>query len=157
MSCLVNLSSLGSLVFLKIWHDNSGQGRAASWFLKFIIVHDLQTRERFYFICNNWLALDKSDGRIERLLPVATNYQKKQVKYLIEKQTKEKMSDNHLWFSIVARPIQSSFSRTDRLTCAFVLLCLAMLMNIMYYGMASSSTGNQLVIGPFSLSQAQVK
>ena len=66
------------------------------------------------------------------------------------------MSDGHLWFSIVARPTSSSFSRTDRLTCAFVLLCLTMLMNIMYYGMASASTGNQLVIGPFSLSQSQI-
>lgn len=142
---------------MRIWHDNSGPGRTASWFLKFIIVHDLQTREKFYFICNDWLAVDKSDGLIERILPVATNKQKTDLTYLLEKQTKQRLSDGHLWFSIVARPPESAFSRTDRLTCAFVLLCLAMFMNIMYYGVASSSPSkNDLNIGPFSLSQTQV-
>lgn len=150
-------SPLGALSYLRVWHDNSGLGRKASWFLKFIIVHDLQNREKFYFICNNWLGVDKSDGLIDRILFLATKKEKTDLSYLMEKQTKEKLSDGHLWFSIVARPPQSSFSRTDRLTCAFVLLCLTMLMNIMYYGMGSSSSStNQIVIGPFSLSQTQV-
>lgn len=148
--------SLGDLIFLRIWHDHSGKGRHASWFLKFVIAHDLQTREKFYFICNNWLALDKSDGQIDRILPVATSKQKTDLTYLMEKQTKQRLSDGHLWVSIAARPSESAFSRTDRLTCAFVLLCLTMLMNIMYYGMATGSDTNSLVVGPFSLSQTQV-
>ena len=56
---------------MKIWHDNSGKGDDASWFLKFIIIHDLQTREKFYFICQDWLGVEKSDGKIERELFVA--------------------------------------------------------------------------------------
>jgi len=55
---------------LKVCHDSSGQGNMASWFLKFIIVHDLQTREKYYFICNKWLAIDKEDCPINVLLPV---------------------------------------------------------------------------------------
>ena len=140
---------------MKIWHDNSG-GSSAAWFLKFIIVHDLQTREKFYFICNKWLSVDDDDCVIDRTLPAAGSKQKTELKYLIEKQTKEKMSDGHLWFSILARPPLSSFTRTDRLTCCIVLLFLTMLMNIMYYEQDKSVNTGALQIGPFSLTQAQV-
>ena len=76
--------SLGQLTYLRIWHDNSASVvTKSSWFLKLAILHDLQTREKFYFICNDWLALDQSDGQIERLLPVATQQQRTEMKYLI--------------------------------------------------------------------------
>jgi hypothetical protein len=141
---------------LKIWHDNSGKGSKASWFLKFIILHDLQTREKFYFICNKWLSLEHDDGKIDRLLPVCGEKQKTQLKYLIEKQYKDKMRDGHLWFSVFARPTFSSFSRADRLTCCFVLMYLTMLMNIMYYEQDKTVNTGSLQLGPFSISQSQI-
>lgn len=145
------------LRYIRVWHDNSGSGGNAGWYLKFIIVHDLQTRSKYYFVCEDWLALDKSDGSIDRILPVATKNQKMELTYLMEKQTKQKMSEGHLWFSIWARPSTSPFNRTDRLTCAYVLLCITMLVNIMYYEQAKSSGDtNELVIGPLSVSQTQV-
>jgi polycystin 1L2 len=52
---------LGNLSYIRIWHDNTGSGDDASWFLKYVIVHDVQTRERFYFVCNKWLAVEKDD------------------------------------------------------------------------------------------------
>ena len=136
---------------IKIWHDNSGRTpNDASWYLKHIIIHDLQTREYFYFICNQWLALDKGDGLIERNLMVATERDKKRFKYLLSKETKNKLKDDHLWFSVFTRPVQSSFTRLDRLTCCFVLLSISMLMNILYYGMQSSSQSQDgLKIGSY--------
>lgn len=38
--------TLGDLTFINIWHDNSGKGNDASWFLNKIIVEDLQTKKR---------------------------------------------------------------------------------------------------------------
>ncbi len=142
---------LGSLNYLRVWHDNSGKGKMASWFLKYIIVHDLQTREKFYFLCQNWLAVEKDDGLIDRVLFVACEKEKTQIKYLIKKHAKQNMSDRHLWFSIFARPVHSSFTRLDRLTCAFVLLFLTMLVNILYYGSVSESNTDGLHLGPFNL------
>jgi hypothetical protein len=55
---------LGTLNYIRIWHDNTGQGNSASWFLKYIIIRDLQTMEKFYFICQKWLAVEKNDGRV---------------------------------------------------------------------------------------------
>jgi hypothetical protein len=148
---------IGNLTYLRVWHDNSGKGnRKASWYLKYAIVHDLQTREKNYFICEKWLALDKEDGAIDRLLPVCGEAQKTQFKYLLSKQAKQKLSDGHLWFSIFARPAQSSFTRLDRLTCCFVLLCMTMLMNILYYGIDKSSNPGGLKVGPLNLTPEQV-
>ena len=67
------LSSIGRLNFLHNSHDNSGKG----WFLKFAIVHDLQTREENYFIYEKWLALDKGDECINTVIPVSGDKQKK--------------------------------------------------------------------------------
>jgi polycystin 1L2 len=156
---LVLNKPLGSLSSIRIWHDNSGR-KSPSWYLKQIIVHDLQTREKSYFLCDKWLALDKGDGLVDRLLPVSLSEQKNKFAYLFQKQTKHKLSDGHLWFSVFARPVQSAFNRLDRLTCCFVLLSITMLMNILYYGLSgsSSSNSNGLKIGPsINITPEQVK
>lgn len=58
--------SLGPLNHIHIWHDNSGADGSASWFLKSIVVRDLQTKEISYFICQRWLAVDEDDGKVTR-------------------------------------------------------------------------------------------
>jgi hypothetical protein len=121
-----------------------------------VVIKDLQTNAKYYFINEKWLAIDKQDGQIERLIPACGNEQKKEFKYLLSSQTKQNLSDNHLWFSIFARPAYSSFSRLDRLTCCFVLLVMSMLLNILYYGLDKSSQADGLRIGPFYLTPQQV-
>jgi hypothetical protein len=37
---------LGSLTYLRIWHDNSGKGSTKSWYLNLVDVVDLQTNEK---------------------------------------------------------------------------------------------------------------
>ena len=61
---------LGALNYLHLWHDNSGRGSAASWFVKSIIVRDLQTSVKSHFICQRWLAVEEGDG----LVSVLTNF-----------------------------------------------------------------------------------
>lgn len=156
-SFILGLSKpLGNLNYVRVWHDNSGLGNMASWYLKFFIIHDLQTRDKYYFLCDKWLALEKGDGVIDRILPVAGEKQKTEVKYLIKKQAKQNMRDGHLWFSVFARPVQSTFTRLDRVTCCFVLLCISMLMNILYYGMETSANPSGLDMGPFKLTTEQI-
>jgi len=109
----------------------------------------LQTREKTYFICEKWFAVDKDDFKIERDLFPSLDEEKRKYKYLLAKQAKHKLSDEHLWFSIFARPVQSSFTRLDRLTCCFVLLSISMVMNIMYYGVDTSSSSDGIRIGTY--------
>jgi hypothetical protein len=52
------------LNYIRVWHDNSGNGASASWFLKYIIVRDLQTMDKSHFICQRWFAVEKDDGAV---------------------------------------------------------------------------------------------
>jgi hypothetical protein len=38
---------LGPLLYLRVWHDNSGEKEKASWFLNMINIMDLQTGEKY--------------------------------------------------------------------------------------------------------------
>jgi hypothetical protein len=49
---------------MRVWHDNSGLGNRASWFLKYIVVRDLQTMEKNHFISQQWFAVEKDDGAV---------------------------------------------------------------------------------------------
>ena len=121
------------------------------------MVHDLQTRAKSHFLCDKWLAVEKGDGIIDRVLPVAGESQKTQIAYLALKQTKHKISDGHLWFSIFIKPVYSTFTRIERVTACYVLLYVSMLMNIMYYGVAEQSKDQGgLVIGPLVITVEQV-
>lgn len=62
---MFNIRSLGRLNYMRIWHDNSGFGSRASWFLKYIIVRDLQTMETSHFISQQWFAVEKDDGLVK--------------------------------------------------------------------------------------------
>lgn len=47
-----------------MWHDNTGKGSLSSWFLKYIIIRDLQTMEKFHFISQRWFAVEKDNGKV---------------------------------------------------------------------------------------------
>jgi polycystin 1L2 len=136
------IEPLNELLWIKIWHDNSGKNEMASWYLKHVIVHDLKTREKDYFICEKWLAVEKDNGKIERLLPKSGEAQKLELKYLAKEQTKKNLTDGYLWFSIFSRPLQSTFTRKDRTTNCFVLLFLIVLTSTMFYTFKSSSSSS---------------
>ncbi|CAF1578897.1 unnamed protein product [Adineta ricciae] len=106
--------SLGLLNCLHIWHDNSGKDSFASWFLKYIIVRDLQTMKMSYFICQRWFAVEKDDEKIERVFPVASEKEKKEFSYILSKKTFHSLSDGHLRFSIFARP------PSNRISCIMI-------------------------------------
>ncbi|GCC27688.1 hypothetical protein chiPu_0006114 [Chiloscyllium punctatum] len=54
--------------------------------------------------------------------------------------TSESFTDQHIWFSIFARPPRSSFTRVQRVSCCFSLLLCTMLTNIMFWGTADNGT-----------------
>ena len=54
--------SLNKFNTRRLWHDNSGT--SPSWFVNYIVVRDLQRDEKFYFVCQRWLAADKEDGKV---------------------------------------------------------------------------------------------
>lgn len=124
----------------------------ASWYLKYIMIHDLQTREKFYFGSNNWLAVERSDGKIDRTLAVAGARQVQHIKNSAD----NSMANTHLWLSIFSRPLYSPVTRVDRVACCFLMIYIFMLASILYYGVSNSANKGGLEFGPFNFNTDQV-
>ena len=123
--------SLGNLNYIRIWHDNSGRDKYASWYLSALIIIDLQTGQRTEFSCNRWLAVEKEDGAIERVVQASGARSCQEM--LIHTAGKQIM-ENHVWFSIFFKSHRSRYSRKERTSTAFALLFLAMLADAVWYG-----------------------
>ncbi|XP_070569906.1 polycystin-1-like protein 2 [Ptychodera flava] len=144
--------SLGDLKSVHVWHDNSGKGQRASWYLSKMIIHDVQTKEAFYFLCERWLAVEKDDGLTNRLLDVASNGDIVKFNRLFSARARKDLTDGHIWFSVIARPSRSNFTRVQRLTCCLSLLYTTMIANCMWFkGEDEETTGYVVRIGPFSV------
>ena len=77
--------------------------------------------------------------------------------HLFSAKGKKGLTDDHVWFSVFARPPHSRFTRIQRLSCCMCILFTAMLANAMFYGTVdTSNTANSITIGPLSLSGQQV-
>ncbi|XP_043195453.1 polycystic kidney disease protein 1-like 2 [Amphibalanus amphitrite] len=148
---------LGDLKYLRIWHDNSGKGRFASWYLQYILVRNVQTGEMTTFVCNEWLAVEYDDGLIDRLIPVAGKEQMRDFATVFPHQSQQSLSDGHLWFSVFLRPPRSRFTRMQRVSCCFALLFLSMMVNAMWYErVPSKPSAGSIKFGPLSLSPEQI-
>ncbi|XP_065681237.1 uncharacterized protein LOC105847748 isoform X2 [Hydra vulgaris] len=146
-------SSLGDLDYIRLWHDNSGGG----WYLRNIVIIDLQTEKKFFFIGHCWVAVDRGSCMLECLLPVASDLETSNFNYIFITKASNDLSDNHLWFSIFARPPKSNFTRCQRLSVAVSLLMTSMVASTMFYGQippANPATENK--VGSFSFTWAQV-
>jgi len=49
---------------MRVWHDNSGRGKFGSWYLNYVVVRDVQTKQSYHFIVNQWLAVEEDDGQV---------------------------------------------------------------------------------------------
>ncbi|XP_078607411.1 polycystin-1-like protein 2 isoform X2 [Branchiostoma floridae x Branchiostoma japonicum] len=127
---------MGPLNYIHVWHDNSGDD--PSWFLNKIIVTDVYTERKYYFLCNKWFAVEEGDGKVERVFPVASDRELKRFKTIFSSKTGTGFRDDHLWFSVLGRPAYSTFSRVQRISCCLSLLLCTMLANIMFFGTGDS-------------------
>lgn len=94
---------------------------------------------------------------IERTLTPATKEELTNFGLLFSTEARKNLTDNHLWFSVVARPPKSTFTRVQRLSCCLSVILTTMLANAMFYQVGDeSSTGTSIHVGPFSFSIKQI-
>nr|XP_018672665.1 uncharacterized protein LOC100182818 [Ciona intestinalis] len=150
--------SLGALSYVRVFHNNTGKGSYASWYLDHVSVCDMQTNKNSLFFCDDWLAVDESDGSIDRVLPVAGKQQISNFKHLFASSTRKDFSDGHLWFSLISRPTKSRFNRVQRLSSGLAVLLSTMLASAMFFGRDETDGGQQgrLEIGPISFTIQQL-
>ena len=124
--------TFGTIQFLEIRHDNSG--RSPSWFLRHIFIIKQNTGEKFTFICNRWFGLAEDDGKIERIVPAASEDDLKSFSYSFNVKSSKNLAEGHIWLSVVMKSPKDSFTRVQRSTCCLTLLLSSMLVNAMFYG-----------------------
>ena len=146
--------SLGSLFKINVWHDNSGD--SPSWFLLEIVVEDVQTKEKWQFIANQWLAVEKGDGAIEVELRAASNDELLEFKNVLHSRAQIAVGDSHLWVSIFTKPPHNQFTRCQRLSCCMSIIFCAMVTGAMFYRFGVKAT-DVFHIGPLKMSWTEIK
>ncbi|KAL5017875.1 hypothetical protein ScPMuIL_003597 [Solemya velum] len=141
---------LGNLTHIRIWHDNMGDN--PSWYLSRIQIRDLQTENKSYFVCEQWLSLDDDDGMIDRVVPIASREELVSFNFLFWMQAKTNLTDSHIWFSVFNRPARSNFTRVQRLTCCLSLLYCSMLASIAWYKTEEGTSAQVFKLGSFMFS-----
>ncbi|CAH1263346.1 PKD1L3 [Branchiostoma lanceolatum] len=140
--------SLGDLTNIHVWHDSSGQGGGASWFLDRLVVEDLQSNVRYVFFCQRWLAVEMEDGKVDRFLSAAGRDELTNFSSVFQTKTRQDISDGHLWFSVASRPTRSHFSRVQRASCCLSLVFLTMIANAMFFRTDDSVKQQVYRLGP---------
>lgn len=145
--------SLGDLNHIRIWHDNFGDHPA--WFLRQVVIRHIQTDTKWHFVCNKWLALEKGDGKIDRILYVSTEKEINGFRNKFCSRAATGLGDGHLWLSVVTRPPASPFTRVQRATCCLCVLLTAMVANAMFYQFGEESK-DSFKLGPLIVSVKQI-
>ncbi|CAL8240515.1 unnamed protein product [Merluccius merluccius] len=146
--------SLGRLQTVRLWHNNAGSD--PGWYVNKVVVKDLQTEQKWHFLCNRWLAVDVGDCTLDVVFPVATEMDLKRFSHLFYSKTFAGFSDGHLWFSVVSRPPSSPFTRVQRVSCCFSLLLCTMLTSIMFYGVPQDPSEQVMDLGNIEFTWQQV-
>ncbi|OWK61648.1 Polycystic kidney disease protein 1-like 2 [Lonchura striata] len=136
---------LGELQSIRLWHDNSGD--SPSWYVNRVLVHDLAWDQKWYFLCNSWLAIDIGECVLDKVFPVATEKDMKQFSNLFFMETSKGFQDGHIWYSVFSRSPRSSFTRAQRVSCCFSLLLCTMLTSIMFWGVPKDPAEQKMDLG----------
>ncbi|KAK7913117.1 hypothetical protein WMY93_013328 [Mugilogobius chulae] len=154
MFLLTTHFSLGDLLSIRLWHDNSGAYPA--WYVNKVMVQDLETGQKWHFLCNSWLAIDVGECTLDKIFPVATEMDLKKFSNLFFMKTAKDFRDGHIWFSVISRPPCSTFTRVQRVSCCFSLLLCTMLTSIMFWGIPTDPSEQTMDLGHIEFTWQQV-
>ncbi|NXA11711.1 PK1L2 protein, partial [Sapayoa aenigma] len=145
---------LGELQSIRLWHDNSGD--SPSWYVNRVLVQDLAWDQKWYFLCNSWLAVDIGECVLDKVFPVATEQDMKQFSNLFFMKTSKGFQDGHVWYSVFSRSPRSSFTRAQRVSCCFSLLLCTMLTSIMFWGVPKDPAEQKMDLGKIEFTWQEV-
>ena len=123
-----------------------------------MIIHDLQTGEKFGFLADRWLAIDRDEFDCEIQVPVTMPEAPAPTSFLMRQGIFNKLRDDHVFWSVFSRPIRSRFTRTQRTCVSMATLYLGMFANGLWYGNVREYLADPLVslAGMINLSPEEV-
>ena len=143
--------SLGSIQRVQIGHDNFGDN--PSWYLEEILIRDVQSRKCWKFLASQWFALERGDGRIERIIDKTSNHL--DFGDEVARRWRRGLAEGHIWISVAAKLRRSRFTRVQRLSCCLSVLLTSMFANAMFYKLEGKYE-QPIQVGPLKMSWRQV-
>eukprot|EP00111_Clytia_hemisphaerica_P021129 TCONS_00062242-protein len=142
---------IGDLETIRVFHDNSG--KSPHWYLRSILITDIQTKKEYPFIYDSWLGVAETQNpTIDTTLKLADEKDMKKFHLVFATKISQGLLDGHIWFSIFLRPKRSSFTRVRRLSACLALLFLTMLTNAMFFGVGDNPANRKIVwLGEFKI------
>ncbi|XP_074140805.1 polycystin-1-like protein 3 [Sminthopsis crassicaudata] len=151
---LTTRSPLGELHSIRLWHDNSGT--SPSWYVNQVIVSDLATKKKWYFLCNCWLAVDLGDCRRDQVFTSVSKKELLSFRNLFSSMIVEKFTQEHLWLSVVTCSPWNQVTRVQRLSCCMTILICNMVINIMFWKLNSMENRDLEDKGPFAVTWSEL-
>ncbi|XP_028665602.2 polycystic kidney disease protein 1-like 2 [Erpetoichthys calabaricus] len=133
MFLLTTPFSLGELQCLRLWHDDHGKN--PKWYIGKVVVLDLETHQRWHFLCNTWIRSETGKGQVEKSFTPAQMTEVTSFSNIFVSKTTNGLRDEHIWISIVDPPHRSPFTRVQRVSCCMCLLLCTMAINIMFWNL----------------------
>ena len=143
--------SLGAIQGVQIGHDNFGDN--PSWYLEEILIRDVQSKQSWKFMANQWFALERGDGRIERVIDQTSNHL--DFGNEVARRWRRGLAEWHIWISVAAKLRKSRFTRVQRLSCCLSVLLTSMFANAMFYKLEGKYE-QPIQVGPLKMSWRQV-
>ncbi|XP_068943600.1 LOW QUALITY PROTEIN: polycystin-1-like protein 3 [Petaurus breviceps papuanus] len=163
---LTTRSPLGELHSIRLWHDNSGTSPSwevfsfySDWYVNQVIVSNLATRKKWYFLCNCWLAVDLGDCQQDQVFTSVSKKELFSFRNLYSSMIVEKFTQEHLWLSVVTCSPWNQVTRVQRLSCCMTLLICSMVINIMFWKLNSTEEDDGTVrdgVGPFAVTWSEL-
>ena len=141
---LAHPDDFGEIRFVQIWHDNSGI--SPGWYLKNFAVRNLKTGQKWQFICESWLDEEEEEGSTEIMIEPATLGELHAWGKVFKQKTTNEFLDGHLWVSIFTRPVQSNFTRVQRLLCLMNFIISSMAISALWFETTDPSQ-NEIILG----------
>ncbi|XP_075542523.1 polycystin-1-like protein 2 isoform X2 [Dermacentor variabilis] len=122
------------------------RGTRAPWFLHTVVVQDMLEDLVWVFFVEQWLQPeggDQDSPKSFRFRP-ADGQQQADFWTLFRRRLQRHFFTGHTWFNVIARYRSSKFTRAQRVTCALFVILSAMMFNVMYHDVDTSSDGEHL-------------
>ena len=117
-------------------------------FLNQITVCDIQSKNKWHFVCDNSLTPEEDEDIVKACLDLSEVHS---YKYAWRMKSMQNLRDQHLWISIFTCPPHSSFTRVQRLSCAFAFIMSSMLTSVIFYKPMMSQVHEKLMYRSFEI------
>ena len=117
-------------------------------FLNQITVCDIQSKNKWHFVCDNLLVPEEDEDIVKACLDLSEVHS---YKYAWRMKSMQNLRDQHLWISIFTCPPHSLFTRLQRLSCAFAFIMSSMLTSVIFYKPMMSQVHEKLMYISFAI------